>query len=83
LKAFTNWAERRVQGQGSAAHWSKALLATVWTMIGVPLMLLLVAAALGGGAGGPGSVPILFGLAIVLAIAGYFGTLFLIRRWSR
>ncbi len=80
LARFTDWAERRAMRQGSAANVGRALLATLWVMFGGPVFWIILTPAFGDR---PDAVFYALASAIVLSMAGYAGTLFLLRRWSR
>ncbi len=80
LARLGNWMERWAAAAGSPGALARAVLATLWAMLGVPLSWLLVIAMFGRNADS-----MLYGLALaaVLSIAGYAFTLSLFRRWSR
>ncbi len=77
---FTDWAERRAHRQGSGVYIGRALLATLWAMIGGPILWVLFMPIVGKSAD---AVLYALLLALVGSFAGYAITLFLFRRWSR
>lgn len=77
---FTDWAERRAREQGSWGNLGRSLLATLWAMIGGPVLWLVLLPIVGNG---DDAVLYALLLAICGSLAGYMATLFLFRRWSR
>ena len=78
---LTDWAERRVSRLGQPGRVVDAIVATLWGMIGGPIIWILVTPLFGD----QGSNTILYGLgtALVLSMAGYAVTSLLIRRWRQ
>lgn len=77
---FTDWAERRARELGSWGNLGRSLLATLWAMIGAPVLWLLLLPIAGKG---DDAVIYALLLALVGSFAGYEVTLLLFRRWSR
>ena len=77
----TDWAERRVSRLGQPGRVVDALVATLWGMIGGPIIWILVTPLFGD----QGSKTIRYGLgaALALSVAGYAVTSLLIRRSHR
>lgn len=77
---FTNWAERRARKQGSWGYLGRALLSTLWVMIGGPVLFLVFSLIVG-----KGDNAILYALLLAFggSLAGYKVTLLLFRRCSR
>ena len=72
-----------MKAQSNTLLLGKSFLAALWGMLGAPVLWVLVmpfAGSLPGAAGD--SVLIALAIAMVLSIAGYTGSVFLIRRWS-
>lgn len=77
---FTAWAERRARQQGSLGNLGRALLATLWAMIGAPILWVILMPVFGETAD---AVLYTLFLATAGALAGYQASLFAFRRWHR
>ena len=77
---FIGWTERRARQQGSLGNIGRAVLATLWGMIGGPVLWVMSMPVLGESAD---AVLYALLLACAGAFAGYEASLFAFRRWSR
>ncbi len=76
LSGFVRWSERRA----GRVSLRSSLISTIWAMLGVPVSWVALGALFGSN---PDAVLYALVAAILLATAGCWCTLSLLRRWSK